>query len=159
MSVAKKKASILETHPDLSIKRKCELISLPRSSYYRAGCGIRHESADTLKLMNLIEDEYTKHPFYGTRKMRDYLRRQGYRVNRKRVQRLMRVMGIQSVAPKPYTSIPRKDHKVFPYLLRGLDINRPDQVWCSDITYRAPNLRRYQGRYCRSLSMFGMYPD
>lgn len=135
MSVAKKKAVILETHPDLSIKRQCELLSLPRSSYYRAGCGIRNESDWTLKLVNLIEDEYTKHPFYGTRKMRDYLRRQGYKVNRKRVQRLMRVMGIQSVAPKPYTSIARKDHKAFPYLLRGIKINRSDQVWCSDITY------------------------
>jgi putative transposase len=85
--------------------------------------------------MELIEEEYTRHPFYGTRKMRDYLRRKGFKVNRKRVQRLMRIMGIQSVAPKPYTSIPRKEHKVYPYLLGGIHINRPDQVWCSDITY------------------------
>jgi len=135
MSAANKKASIIENNTLLSIKRQCELLSFPRSSYYRAGCGIHNESDETLKLMNFIEDEYTRHPFYGTRKMRDYLRRQGYKVNRKRVQRLMRVMGIQSVAPKPNTSIPGKEHKTFPYLLRGLNINRADQVWCSDITY------------------------
>ena len=135
MSIANKKRSIVKNNASLSIKRQCELISLPRSNYYRAGCGIHNESDKSLKLMNFIEDEYTQHPFYGTRKMRDYLRRQGYKVNRKRVQRLMRIMGIQSVAPKPNTSIPRKEHKTFPYLLRGLNINRPDQVWCSDITY------------------------
>jgi len=135
MSIANKKGSIVKNNASLSIKRQCELISLPRSNYYRTGCGIHNESDKSLKLMNIIEDEYTRHPFYGTRKMRDYLRRQGYNVNRKRVQRLMRVMGIQSVAPKPNTSIPGKEHKTFPYLLRGLNINRPDQVWCSDITY------------------------
>lgn len=135
MSPANKKASIVKNNPHLSIKRQCQLISFPRSNYYRASYGIHNESDETLKLMNLIEDEYTRHPFYGTRKIRDYLRRQGYKVNRKRVQRLMRVMGIQSVAPKPNTSIPRKENKTFPYLLRGLNINRPDQVWCSDITY------------------------
>jgi putative transposase len=135
MSIANKKGSIVKNNASLSIKRQCELISLPRSNYYRTGCGIYKESDKSLKLMNFIEDEYTRHPFYGTRKMRDYLRRQGYNVNRKRVQRLMRVVGIQSVAPKPNTSIPRKEHKTFPYLLRGLNISRPDQVWCSDITY------------------------
>ena len=119
MSVANKKASIVENNTRLSIKRQCELISFPRSSYYRAGCGIHSESDETLKLMNFIEDEYTRHPFYGTRKMRDYLRRQGYKVNRKRVQRLMRVMGIQSVAPKPNTSIPCKEHKTFPLSFKG----------------------------------------
>jgi putative transposase len=135
MSVAKKKASIEESHPALSVSRQCELIALPRSSYYRTDSRLHQESDANLQLMELIEEEYTRHPFYGTRKMRDILRRKGFKVNRKRVQRLMRIMGIQSVAPKPFTSIPRKGHKMYPYLLGGLDINRPDQVWCSDITY------------------------
>lgn len=135
MSIAKKKASIVAGNPALSINRQCELLCLPRSTYYRNGSGSRTEKDANILLMNLIEDEYTRHPFYGTRKMRDYLRRQGYKINRKRVQRLMRIMGIQSVAPKPNTSIPRIGHKIYPYLLRGLDVNRPDQVWCSDLTY------------------------
>jgi len=135
MSVAKKKASIEESHPALSVSRQCELIALPRSSYYRTDSRHQQESDANLQLMELIEEEYTRHPFYGTRKMRDVLRRKGFKVNRKRVQRLMRIMGIQSVAPKPFTSIPRKGHKVYPYLLGGIDINLPDQVWCSDITY------------------------
>lgn len=85
--------------------------------------------------MRLIDEEYLRHPFYGTRKMRDYLCRKGYRVNRKRVQRLMQKMGLASVAPKPNTSSANPAHKVYPYLLRGLAIERPNQVWCTDITY------------------------
>jgi putative transposase len=92
-------------------------------------------SQEDLELMRLIDEEYTRHPFYGSRKIRIYLKRQGHSVGRKRVQRLMRKMGIQSVAPKPNTSAPRKNHKIYPYLLKGLNINRPDMVWCSDITY------------------------
>ena len=93
------------------------------------------ESRENLKLMRLIDEEYTRHPFYGSRKMRDYLGRCDYKVNRKRVQRLMRIMGIQSIAPKPDTSAPRKEHKTYPYLLKGMKIEKPNQVWCSDITY------------------------
>ncbi len=85
--------------------------------------------------MRLTDEEFLKHPFYGSRKMRDFLRRRGFSVNRKRVRRLMRVMGIESVAPKPNASRPTTDHKTYPYLLRGLSITRPDHVWCSDITY------------------------
>jgi len=85
--------------------------------------------------MRLIDEEFLRHPFYGSRKMRDYLNRQGFPVNRKRVQRLMRLMGLESVAPKPNTSRPRREHKVYPYLLKRLSITDPDQVWCSDITY------------------------
>jgi putative transposase len=135
MSLANKKASIDESHPAMSISRQCELIALPRSSYYRSDSRFQQESDENLQLMALIEEEYSRHPFYGTRKMRDYLLRKSFHVNRKRIQRLMRIMGIQSVAPKPYTSIPRKGHKIYPYLLRGLDIHLPDHVWCSDITY------------------------
>jgi putative transposase len=116
----------------LSISRQCELIGLPRSSFYRKLAG---ESRENLELMRLIDEEYTRHPFYGTRQMRNHLRRQGHKINRKRVQRLMRLMGIQSVAPKPNTSRPNKQHKVYPYLLGGIEINHSNQVWCSDITY------------------------
>ena len=85
--------------------------------------------------MKIIDEEYTKHPFCGSRKMRDALRRRGHRVNRKRIQRLMRMMGIQSIAPWPGTSRPHPEHKVYPYLLRNLEVRCPDQVWSSDITY------------------------
>ncbi len=85
--------------------------------------------------MRLIDEEYTRHPFYGTRKMRDYLRREGYRVNRKRVQRLMRLMGLSSIAPRKRTTVINKDHKIYPYLLRSLNIDHCNQVWCSDIAY------------------------
>jgi len=119
-------------HPKLSVKRQCELIGLSRSSYYRKESS---ESEENLKLMRLIDEEYTRHPFYGARKIRDYLRRQGYRVNRKRVQRLMRLMGLSSIAPRKRTTTICKDHKIYPYLLRDLNIDHCDHVWCSDITY------------------------
>jgi len=121
-------------HTNLSIQRQCELLNLPRGSYYR-GAHEKQESKENLEFMRLIDEEYTRHPFYGSRKMRDYLRRQGYSVNRKRTQRLMRLMGLKSVAPGPNTSKASPAHKVYPYLLRGLKIDRPNQVWCTDITY------------------------
>ena len=129
-----KRSCIEPGNPKLSIVRQCELIDLSRASYYR-GAAVEEESAQNLELMRLIDEEYTRHPFYGTRKMRDWLCQQGHRVNRKRVQRLMRRMGLESVAPKPNTSKAAKGHKVYPYLLRGLDIERANQVWCSDLTY------------------------
>jgi len=116
----------------LSIKRQCELIGLSTSSYYRK---VRGESEENLTYMRLIDEEYTRHPFFGSRGMRDYLRRLGHRVSRKRTQRLMRVMGLVSVAPQKRTSIPAPGHKIYPYLLRNMEICRPDHVWCSDITY------------------------
>lgn len=113
--------------------RQCELVGLPRSSYYKQP--LQEETEENLKLMLLIDKEYTRYPFYGSRKIRDSLRRNGHMVNRKRIQRLMRKMGIQSIAPKPNTSKPHPEHKVYPYLLRNLDIVCPDQVWSTDITY------------------------
>jgi putative transposase len=134
MSVAEKKYLIDPDYPELSIQRQCELIGLPCSSYYREN-KIGQESPENLKIMRLIDEEYTRHPFYGTRKMKYYLNRLGYQINRKRVQRLMRKMGLQSIAPKPNTSKPNHDHTVYPYLLRNLEITSPNHVWCSDITY------------------------
>lgn len=134
MSICEKRACINSAYKSLSIQRQCDLIGLPRSSYYREQKPAL-ESVENLSIMRLIDEEYTRHPFYGTRKMRYYLRRKGYQVNRKRVQRLMHKMGLQSIAPKPNTSKPHPEHKIYPYLLRYLDIICPDQVWCSDITY------------------------
>lgn len=119
-------------HPELSIRRQCDLLALPRASYYREPVS---ETAESLQLMRLIDEEYTRHPFYGSRKIRDYLIRLGHPVNRKRVQRLMQLMGLASIAPQKKTSVPAPGHKVYPYLLRGIEISHPNQVWCSDITY------------------------
>ena len=123
-------------HTMLSIARQCELIHLPRSSYYRAiNVGMVTETPENLEFMRLIDEEYTRHPFYGSRNLCSYLRRLGHVVNRKRIQRLMRIMGLVSVAPKPNTSKRNKEHKIYPYLLRNLVIDCPNQVWCTDITY------------------------
>ncbi len=121
-------------HKKLSVSRQCGLLNLPRSSYYRKDRRIG-ESEDNLELMRRLDEEYTRHPFYGSRKLRKYLNDLGYKVNRKRVQRLMRLMGIQSVAPGPNTSKPAPQHKIYPYLLRGVEVTRANQVWCTDITY------------------------
>ena len=119
-------------HPSLSIQRQCELLDLPRSSYYYQA---RDEARYNLELMRLIDEQYTKRPFLGIRRMRDHLRRQGHLVNHKRVQRLMRLMGLEAIHPKPKTSQAHAEQRKYPYLLRGLAIDRPDQVWCSDVTY------------------------
>ncbi|KEQ16114.1 integrase [Endozoicomonas montiporae] len=118
----------------ISIQRQCELIGLNRSSwYYQASPAL--ESPENLNLMRLIDEQYTRTPFYGSRKIAAWLNEQGFPVNRKRIQRLMRLMGIQAVGPKPGTSLRNKEHKVYPYLLNGVDIVRPNQVWSTDITY------------------------
>jgi putative transposase len=119
-------------HPGLSLKRKCHLLNINRSSvYYKA----RPISTDNLEVMKLIDAQYMKHPTSGSRSMYDFLDRQGHTVNRKRIQRLMRLMGLEAIYPKPKTSKPHPEHRVYPYLLKGLDINRPDMVWSADITY------------------------
>lgn len=120
-------------HPTLSIRRQCELVGLNRSTFYWEPAG---ESPFNLQLMRLIDEEYTRAPFYGYRKMTARLNNHhGYQVNHKRVARLMQKMGLQAVYPRPRTSIPDQQHKKYPYLLRGLAINRPNQVWAADITY------------------------
>ena len=118
--------------PRLSISRQCELLGLSRASYYRTP-GM--ETEKNQELMRLVDEGYTRHPFLGSRGMKRYLRRQGHKVNRKRVQRLMRLMGLVSIAPRKRTTVPAPGHKIYRYLLRGLDIHRPGQVWCSDLTY------------------------
>ena len=132
--VQAKGALIEPAHPQLSIRRQCELVGLNRSTYYYAPAG---ESELNLHLMRLIDEQYTKTPFYGYLRMTAYLRRPPYEyeVNHKRVQRLMQKMGLQAIYPKPRTSIAAKGHKVYPYLLRNPAITRPNQVWSADVTY------------------------
>jgi putative transposase len=110
------------------------LAGISRSVLYRP----RRTAApdpEELTLLALLDAEYTRHPFYGSRKMTNYLRDLGHRINRKRVQRLMRMLGLAGLAPGPNTSQPHPQHRVYPYLLRGMEIDRPNQVWSADITY------------------------
>ena len=131
--MAAKRAMIEPDHRELNVSRQCELLELSRASYYRTP---QPESDENLMLMRLIDELYTRHPSLGSRGMRDRLRLKGHKVNRKRVKRLMNLMGIQSLAPqKKKTTVPAPGHKIYPYLLRNLDIVRPDQVWSSDFTY------------------------
>jgi putative transposase len=115
-----------------SIRQQCELLGLNRSSLYYQPVG---ESEDNLRLMRLLDEQYTRTPFYGVLKMEAYLRSLGHDVNTKRVRRLLRKMGLEAIYQKPNTSKPNPEHKVYPYLLRGLVIDRCDQVWSTDITY------------------------
>ena len=96
---------------------------------------LKDVSARDLLLLELLDEEYTRHPFYGSRRMKRYLKDCGYVVNRKKVQRLMQTLGLSGMAPGPHTSKPHPQHKIYPYLLRGVEISRPNQVWSSDITY------------------------
>ena len=116
----------------LSISRQCKLLGLPRSSYYYEA---RPLSERDLRQMRMIDEEYTRHPFRGSRRMRDYLEEQGEPACRDRVRRLMRQLGLQAIYPKKRLSLGNTTHEKYPYLLRGLGIDRPDHVWCSDITY------------------------
>jgi putative transposase len=116
----------------LSVRRQCELLGLNRSSLYYEPTS---ETAENLELMRLIDQEYTAHPFFGSRKLVRWLIGRGHEVNRKRVQRLMRAMGLEAIYPKPKLSSAGRGHKVYPYLLRNVAVERVDQVWSTDITY------------------------
>lgn len=116
----------------LSITAQCRLLSISRSGWYYERRG---ESPLNLQLMRLIDEQFLATPYYGSRQMARHLCRQGYCVGRHRVRRLMRLMGIEAVYPRPRTSDPHPHHKTYPYLLKGLEITRPNQVWCTDITY------------------------
>jgi putative transposase len=122
-------------HSDISIQRQCDLIDLSRSSYYYTENLNGHQSPENFFYMSLIDQKYLERPFYGSRRITHYLHNLGYQVNRKRIRRLMQIMGIQAIYPRPKTSIRGKDHKIYPYLLRGLIIDRVDQVWAADITF------------------------
>jgi len=119
-------------HPSLSLRKQCRLLGVPRSScYYQP---VSPDPYDDL-LMRLLDEQYTRTPFYGVERMTDWLHRQGHAVGQGRVRRLLRKMGLMAIYPKPRTSRPNNEHRIYPYLLAGVSIDRPDQVWATDITY------------------------
>ena len=132
MSTPDRRAGLDCAHPDLSIRRQCTLLSISRSGVYR--CARPGNDDDDLGLMRRIDELFLAYPFLGSRRMAAMLSVDGERVNRKRVQRLMRKMGIAALGPKPRTTKSSPGHKIFPYLLSGLTIERPNQVWAADIT-------------------------
>jgi putative transposase len=137
-SVEQKRQLLEPGHAHVSLRRQCALLGLARSSLYSAPRGERPEN---LHLLRLLDAQYTATPFYGSRRMTAWLRSQGYAVNRKRVTRLMRQMGIEAIYTKPHLSRPLAGHKIYPYLLRGVKIERVNHVWSADITY----IRLHQG--------------
>jgi putative transposase len=132
MSVERRRERVESDHPELGIRRQCELLSISRSGWYYTPKG---DSDENLLLMREIDEQYLKTPWYGSRQMARALRRKGHAVNRKRVRRLMRRMGLRSLAPGPNTSRKHPAHPVYPYLLRDRVIDGPNQAWCADVTY------------------------
>ena len=132
MSRGERKAMIQRDQPGLSLSRQCEILAISRSSFYYT---LKGESARNLALMRRIDELFLKYPFYGSRQMVRQLRREGVCIGRHRVRRLMRLMGFQAIYQKPRTSAPHPEHRIYPYLLGNLQISRPNQVWCADITY------------------------
>jgi putative transposase len=126
-----KRELIEPEHPQIRIARQCALLGLPRATYYSQAQGERTEN---LSLMRLLDKQYTDTPYYGVRRLTAWFQSQGYAVNRQRVARLLRTMGLETIDPKPRTSQPHPAHRVSPYLLRGVPITRANQVWSTDIT-------------------------
>ena len=131
-SVEQKRQLVEQEYRSLSVARQCELLGLSRASFYYRPVA---ESPQNLLYMRLLDEQYTKTPFYGVSRLTEWLCSQGYVVNRKRVARLMRKMGLAAIYPKPKTSSMGKPSKTYPYLLKGLSITRPNHVWATDITY------------------------
>ena len=117
---------------DISIVKQCDLLGISRSGYYYSP---RPESQENLKIMRMMDEQYLKTPFYGARRMHAHIKYQGYLVNIKRIRRLLHLMGLEAIYPKPNISKHLPGHKIYPYLLNGLSINNINQVWSSDITY------------------------
>ena len=138
MSIDEKRRLIEGDNKELSIRRRCELVGLPRSNWYYEPAAV---SDETLRLMHLVDEIFTEYPFYGSRRIREALRREGFGVGRERVQGCMRQMGLRAIYPKGNMSKRHPGHKIYPYLLSDIEITYPDQVWASDITY----LRLRQG--------------
>jgi putative transposase len=130
--VERRRAVVDRRHPSLSVVLQCKLLGVSRSGLYYQPVGISQED---LILMKLIDCQYLVTPFYGARRMSAWLKKQGHQVNRKRVRRLMRIMGLKAIYRRPRTSKPAPGHKIYPYLLSGMEITRPNQVWSADITY------------------------
>lgn len=132
LGVEQRRAIVERGSRELSLNKQCILLGVHKSSLYYESVD---RSLEDTELMLHIDEEYTRHPFYGSRRMREYLVGLGYEVNRKRVQRLMRTMGLEAIYPKPNWSKSKKENKKYPYLLKGMTIERVDQVWSTDITY------------------------
>jgi putative transposase len=131
-SIEQRRSRIEPGHAELSVRQQCQLLGLPRSTFYYQPVP---ETQENLALMNLLDQQYLRTPYYGSRRMQIWLSRHDHLVNRKRVRRLMRQMGLEVVYPRPKTTVPGEGHKVYPYLLRDVAITRPNQVWSTDITY------------------------
>ena len=132
MSRGERKRMISRDRPGLSLSQQCQVLAISRSSFYYAPKG---ESAETLALMRRIDELFLKYQFYGSRQIVRQLRREGIRIGRHRVRRLMRLMGLEAIYQAPRTSDPHPAHRIYPYLLKRMKIDRPNQVWCADITY------------------------
>jgi putative transposase len=132
MNIERRRQMIEPDHPELSLVRQCELVSISRSGFYYQPTG---ETPLNLALMRLIDQQFLETPWYGSRQMTRHLRREGYTVGRKRVRRLMAKMGLEAIYQRPRTTVPHPEHQVYPYLLREMVIDCPNQVWCADITY------------------------
>ena len=132
MSGGERKMMVRRGHPELSLSRQCQVLSISRSSLYYTPKG---ESVENLALMRRIDKVFLKYPFYGSRQMARHLRREGICIGRHRARRLMRLMGLEAIYQAPRTSAPHPEHRIYPYLLGNLEIKLPNQVWCADITY------------------------
>jgi putative transposase len=130
--VERRRALVDRSHPSLSVVRQCTLLGISRSGLYYRPVGVSEED---LTLMKLIDRQYLITPFYGARRIAAWLKNQVHEVNRKRIRRLMRIMGLKAIYRRPKTSKPAPGHEVYPYLLSGMEITRPNQVWAADITY------------------------
>jgi putative transposase len=152
MSAPDRRAKVERPAADVSVRRQCALLSVARSGVYRP----RPEpGADDLALMRRIDELHLELPFYGSRRMTFELNREACGVNPKRVQRLMRVMGIEALVPRPGTSKAAPGHTIYPYLLRGLKIVEPNHVWAADVTYRAGSVRLHSFRDSMSVVLPG----
>lgn len=132
MSVAQRMALVNQDSDELSTRQQCNLLGLNRSNLYYQPA---QESPENIQLMKLMDEEYTRYPFKGVLRMREYLLDLGYAANHKRIRRLLRLMGIEAIYPKRNLSKSHPEHKKYPYLLKGLTIDKPNHVWCTDITY------------------------
>ena len=152
MSLEQLKGCIERGHSAISLARQCELLGFSRAALYYRPVAV---SDDDLTLMRLMDEEYLKHPFYGSRRFSIWLCEQGYEVGRDKARSLMRLMGLEAIYPKPRLSLGNKEHKKYPYLLSGLEIVRPDQVWCGDITYI--RLKRSFAYLCVVMDWYSRY--
>lgn len=135
MSAPDRRAKLVRNHPHLSVRRQCAMLGIARSGVYRVPRPANH---DELRLTRRIDELFTQWPFLGSRRITAMLRAEGPPINRKRVQRLMRRMGIAALGPKPRTTRPAPGHTIYPYLLRNVAVERPNQVWAAELTYVPP---------------------